>query len=90
MNTIEYELQRVRAAVINWQKLAPETYPITVVEALMEYFRVTKAYEDKKEWKYNLRRIYVERICITLITALTKAELEAAENFLNNIASAHV
>lgn len=86
MNTIEYEFQRVRAAVINWQKLAPETYPITVVEALMEYFRVTKAYEDKKEWDINLRRLLVSKICISLITPLTTLELKAAEDFLLRIA----
>lgn len=90
MKTYEDNLEKVRTAVINWQKLAPEAYPLTVVEVLMQFFRYTGADKDKKEWKYNHRRIYIERICITLISALTKAELEAAENFLNNIASAHV
>ena len=88
MKTYEINLQRVRTAVINWQKLAPEAYPLTVVEALMEYFRCTGADKDTKEWKYNLRRIYVQRVCIVCISALTKAELKAAENFLMNIASA--
>lgn len=88
MKTYETALKDVRTAVINWQKLAPETYPITVVEALMELFRITKVYEDKNEWKYNHRRIYVERVCIICISALTRDELSAAENFLMNIASA--
>lgn len=86
MRTIEYEFLRVRAAVINWQKMAPETYPITVVEALMEYFRVTKAYDDTKEWKINCRRLLVSKICISLIAPLSALELKAAEDFLLRIA----
>ena len=86
MKTIEYEFQRVRTAVINWQKLAPEAYPLTVVEALMEYFRITKAYEDTLEWQINQRRLLVQRICISLITPLTTLELKAAEDFLLRIA----
>lgn len=86
MNTIDYEFQRVRAAVINWQKLTPQTYPLTVVEALMEYFRVTKAYDDTMEWEINHRRLLVSKICISLITPLTTLELKAAEDFLLRIA----
>ena len=86
MKTIEYEFQRVRAAVINWQKLAPKAYPLTVVEALMEYFRITKAYDDTKEWQINQRHLIVQKICISLITPLSTLELKAAEDLLNRIA----